>query len=256
MLLAAQPVLAATATAPGELSLAISGADTGIVGTLTPVSVTVTNTTTATTTLAGSQIVMLVSGASAQIQGGVQNSTGGACARNGPAEQFCSVPGIAPGASATVTFSVEGLAAGTLTAAAAQAFAGTSAFATISMAIAPAPTDVQVTGFASTGSPKLGSDYTYTFQVKDNGPWVAPGVTFSDAVPSLVTVVEANSTAGTCSFTSGTLSCDLGDIAVGAQQVVTVTVQAPSTAQTYSDTARVTMADTGSRPGTDVKAVT
>jgi hypothetical protein len=44
-------------------------------------------------------------------------------------------------------------------------------------------------------------------------------------------------------LTSGTVSCDLGDIAVGAQQIVTLTVQAPATAQTYTDTATVTMAD-------------
>jgi hypothetical protein len=221
-LFVAPPALAGTASVPGDLSVTLSGPDTGVVGTPVPVSVTVTNTTTTTTTLAGSQIVMLVFGASAQIRGGVQNPTGGACARNGPAEQFCAVPGIAPGASATLNFSVDALVPGTLSASAAQAFTGSPGIATINMSIAPAPTDVQVSGFASTGSPARGANYAYTFQVMNNGA----------------------------------LNCDLGDIAVGGQTTVTVTVQAPPTPQTYTDTATVAMADTDRQPSNNSVAVT
>ena len=62
--------------------------------------------------------------------------------------------------------------------------------ASVNVAIAPAPTDIQVTGAASTGSPTVGSTYSYTFQVKDNGPWPAPGVSFSDTLPSVVPIAR------------------------------------------------------------------
>jgi uncharacterized repeat protein (TIGR01451 family) len=256
MLLAAQPVLAATASAPGDLAISISGPDTGVVGTPAPVTVTVTNTTSTSTTLAASEIVILVGGSTAQIQGGVRNSTGGPCARNGQAEQFCSVPGIAPGASATLVFSVEALAPGSLTAAAAQAFSQSSVFASISMTIAPAPTDVQVSGSASTGSPARGASYAYTFQVKDNGPWLAPGVTFSDVLPGGVTLISVSSTVGSCGAAAGTVTCDLGDLGVGAQAVVTETVQAPLTPATIVNTASVAMADADRQPANNSVGVT
>jgi len=37
--------------------------------------------------------------------------------------------------------------------------------------VAPAATDVQITSAASTGSPSVGSTFTYTDQIKNAGPW-------------------------------------------------------------------------------------
>ena len=89
--------------------------------------------------------------------------------------------------------------------------------AVLSVPVNPAPTDVQVTGSASTGSPPVGSDFSYTFQVKDNGPWPAPGVTFADTVPSTLGLIGVTSSLGTCSTVGSTVSCDFGDMAVGSQ---------------------------------------
>ena len=40
----------------------------------------------------------------------------------------------------------------------------------------PGPTDIQVTGSSSNGSPQVGSSFSYTFQVKNNGPLPAADV--------------------------------------------------------------------------------
>ena len=83
----------------------------------------------------------------------------------------------------------------------------------VSVEAAPAPTDVQVTGFANTGSPTRGATFSYTFQVKDNGPWSVGDVTFSDPLPAQVSLVSATADNGsTCSGTAGTVSCDLSGL--------------------------------------------
>jgi uncharacterized repeat protein (TIGR01451 family) len=135
-----------------------------------------------------------------------------------------------------------------LSATASAAFAVFIAQATVNVAIAPAPTDVQVTGAASTGSPSIGSTYSYTFQVKNNGPWPAPAVTFTDTLPSAVRLAAVESTAGTCTASGATIDCSLGDLGVGSQANVTLTVQAPATPQSITDSASVAMADTDRQP--------
>lgn len=52
------------------------------------------------------------------------------------------------------------------------------------MNVQPGPTDVQVTGSSNNGSPPVGSTFNYTFQVKNNGPIPAGGVTSDDALPA------------------------------------------------------------------------
>ena len=128
--------------------------------------------------------------------------------------------------------------------------------ASVNVAIAPAPTDIQVTGAASTGSPTVGSTYSCTFQVKDNGPWPAPGVSFSDTLPSVVSLVGVNPTAGTCNVSGATVSCSIGDLPVGGQANVTISVQAPATPQTFTDSASVAMADIDSQPANNTVGVT
>jgi uncharacterized repeat protein (TIGR01451 family) len=188
---------------------------------------------------------------SSQSSGGIANSAGGACSRR--TSQFassiiCNLAGIPATGSATVTFSAVPVATGTLSATATAAFAVTLSQASTNVSIAAAPTDVQVTGSASTGSPSVGSTYFYTFQVKDNGPWGAPGVTFADTLPSVVGFIGASTTAGTCNASGGTVSCSFGDLQVGEQATVTITVQAPATPQTFTDTASVSMTDTDRQP--------
>ncbi len=94
------------------------------------------------------------------------------------------------------------------------------------------------------GSPKpatAGKDLTYTLKVSNDGPDTATEVTASDPVPAGTAYVSATTSAGTCSHASGTVSCSLGDLAVGATVtiVITVTVGAGVTAGEVTNTATV-----------------
>jgi uncharacterized repeat protein (TIGR01451 family) len=123
--------------------------------------------------------------------------------------------------------------------------------------VAPAPTDVQVTGFASTGSPARGASFSYTFQVKDNGPWSVGDVTFSDPLPAQVSFVSVSTDNGSaCAQTAGTVSCDLGSFNVGQQVQVFITVIAPTTPGTFANTAAVTPNVTDTQPNNNSVGVT
>ena len=115
-----------------------------------------------------------------------------------------------------------------------------------------------MTGSASTGSPARGAQYSYTFQVKNNGPWPAPSVTFEDALPAAVTFSSISTTAGNgaCAQAGGAISCAIGDLAVGAQANVVITVQAPTTPQTITDAATVGLAAPDRQPTNDTASVT
>ena len=106
---------------------------------------------------------------------------------------------------------------------------------------APGAVDLQISGSSNQGQPSLGSSYTYTYEVKNAGPWATSGgVSFSDPLPPSLTFVSATTTAGAC--TSGqTVSCALGDLAVGAHAIVAITVVAPSTAQSIVNTASASL---------------
>jgi uncharacterized repeat protein (TIGR01451 family) len=132
----------------------------------------------------------------------------------------------------------------------------TSSASDLTSQVAPVPTDLQITGFASTGSPTVGS--TFTFQVKDNGLQPAPGVSFADVFPVGETFVSAstNLAGQTCGLAVGQVSCSLGDLAVGAQANVTLTVSAPSAPTTITVTATVSMTVTDLKPSNNSVAVT
>jgi len=175
----------------------------------------------------------------------------------------CSLGPLDGGASGSATFSLTPEVSGTTDF---TAFTGgtinfvstTSNTIDLTSQIAPAPTDIQLTGSASTGSPPVGSTFSYTFQVKDNGPWPAPGVSFADTLPAAETFVSATTSVPgqSCGFSAGQVSCSLGDLAVGAQANVTLTVIAPPTPTTITDTATVSMTVTDLKPSNNSVAVT
>jgi uncharacterized repeat protein (TIGR01451 family) len=115
---------------------------------------------------------------------------------------------------------------------------------------------LQVSGSASTGSPALGLTFSYVYQVKDNGPWPAPGVTFSDALPAQVGLVGVTTSTGSCTQTAGTVSCAFGDLAVGGQATVTISVQAPSVADSITNTVSVASGATDRQPSNNTVSVT
>jgi uncharacterized repeat protein (TIGR01451 family) len=125
--------------------------------------------------------------------------------------------------------------------------------------VAPLPTDVQITGAASTGSPSVGSTFTYTYQVHNAGPrGTFGGITFVDTLPASLTYVSSSVTqAGIdpitdqqvqvsnpngCSAVGQTVVCPLQDMTIGGltnQATITLTVTASGVAQPIANTASV-----------------
>jgi len=125
--------------------------------------------------------------------------------------------------------------------------------------IAPAATDIQITGSASNGSPTVGSTFTYTYQIKNAGPWgTYGGLTFTDTLPPSLTFVGSAVTQATldrttgqlvqftvqnaCSAVGQTVVCPLRDLTNAGlpnQATITLTVAAVGPAQLIANTATV-----------------
>lgn len=260
--------LAACGGAPGEANLAstqradVTASAGPIILTMAPAAPLVQGTTVAYTisvTNAGPDPIAPLN-VGANFQGASVNGLPGGCVRlgGGLPQIFCSVASLAPGATASFTAQIRPQDAGTVTF---SASAGGNGLLVVSATdvedVAPAPTDVQVTGFASTGSPPLGSAFSYTFQVKNNGPFATfGGVSFTDALPASLSFVSVTSTAGSCTG-GAVISCALGDLAVGAQAIVQIAVIAPASPQAVSNTASISLgAQTDRNPANDAVTVT
>lgn len=120
--------------------------------------------------------------------------------------------------------------------------------------VAPAATDIQITGAASNGAPPAGSSFTYTFQIKNAGPWgTYGGIIFVDTLPASLTYVSSfltvvSSSTGQpvevpfCSKLGQTVMCPLFDMQNGGttgQASITLTVAASGVAQQIVNTASV-----------------
>lgn len=108
---------------------------------------------------------------------------------------------------------------------------------------APAATDEQLTGSASTGSPGVGANYTYNYQIKNAGPWgTYGGVTFTDTLPTSLTYVGYTASQGTtCSAVGQAVTCQVPDRTNqnGQSSTIALTVTAPSTAQQIANVASI-----------------
>ncbi len=90
----------------------------------------------------------------------------------------------------------------------------------------PPPTDVDLK-LTMTDAPdpvRPGANLVYTVTVTNQGPAAASGVTLSDKLPANVSFVSAVPAQGTCSGTS-TVTCSIGNLAVGAVSSVAITVK-------------------------------
>jgi uncharacterized repeat protein (TIGR01451 family) len=88
-----------------------------------------------------------------------------------------------------------------------------------------------------------GSNLTYTITITNNGPSTATGVTLTDTLPSSVAFVSAVPSQGSCSHTSGIVTCDLGTIKRYRKVTVSIVV-IPTTAGTMANTASVSSNET------------
>lgn len=194
------------------------------------------------------------------------------CARlggNQGTSLFCSMPNLAPGASETATFSLVAAAAGDYQipfGAAAEisdpgtpgAFESIGDSVTLPVTVQPAPTDIQVTGSSNNGSPAVGSTFSYTFQVKDNGPQAATGVTFDDTLPAAILLGSTlTASVGTCTANpaANSVHCDIGTLNTGQQSNITFSAT-PTATGSFTNTATIAMTGTDTNPANNSVTVT
>jgi|GEM_PF-2804644 len=107
----------------------------------------------------------------------------------------------------------------------------------------PQSADLAVTKTDSPDPVTAGNNITYTVTVTNNGPGDATNVTLIDQLDVDTTFVSVDQSQGTCSHTSGVVSCQLDTIANAANAVVTIIVQTDGQIEmqtTVSNTADVT----------------
>lgn len=127
--------------------------------------------------------------------------------------------------------------------------------------IAPAAVDEQLTGSASTGSPAVGTNFSYNFQIKNAGPWgTFGGVTFTDVLPPGVTYVGYTATLGiACGAVGQTVTCQIPDHLNqnGQSTTISLTVTAPTVAQQFVNSASIafTAPQTDSNTANDTLAI-
>jgi uncharacterized repeat protein (TIGR01451 family) len=191
----------------------------------------------------------------------VKNRFGG---NTGPAA--CSFGTLAPGASASATVSIVAATPGTFTIGSGvtgliplpgSGFQVVATSTELTVPVSPGPADIQVTGSSNNGSPPVGSPFTYTFQVKDNGSQGAAGVTFDDALPATISLSSFTTSLGTCTAgaTPNSVHCDLGELGVGQQATIAITAVATATGP-ITDTASIGMTGLDTQPGNNSVGVT
>jgi len=237
-------------SAPGPLALTMEAATPLVQGTFTAYRVTVTNTT--------ADPIAFNLGADFPDTTVTALPAGCASLGGGAGLFVCSGLSLEPGATLAIQARIRPDVAGSVSyGASVVGSTFPSNAATDVEDVAPAPTDVQVTGSSNNGSPPLGSAFTYTFQVRNAGPFATfGGVSFTDVLPASLTFLDVASDVGTCSG-GATVSCAIGDLSVGRQATIKILVQAPPAAQTIANTASVAIGQqTDRNPANDSFTVT
>ena len=99
------------------------------------------------------------------------------------------------------------------------------------------PTDLVITKADSVDPSPVNRDLTYTVLVENRGGNPATGVTMVDDLPGGLSARSVNPSQGSCSGTT-TVTCNLGDLAVGANASVRITIR-PTQTGTITNRARV-----------------
>jgi uncharacterized repeat protein (TIGR01451 family) len=104
------------------------------------------------------------------------------------------------------------------------------------------------------GSPNPGivnQPLTYTMQIRNNGPISATNVVLTNTLPGGVAFNSALTTQGSCSETGGIVSCNLGEMANGAEITTTITIT-PLVTGWMSNQGEVSSDDPDSNSGNNV----
>jgi hypothetical protein len=75
----------------------------------------------------------------------------------------------------------------------------------------------------------VGNHLLYTITIANGGPYVAPGVTFTDTLPGTVNLIAATTTQGTLNTNANPVTGNLGQLGVGANLTITLTVSPQAT---------------------------
>ena len=86
----------------------------------------------------------------------------------------------------------------------------------------------------------VSSPLTYTVTVQNLGVANATGATITNTLPGTVTFVSASVSQGSCSQSAGVVTCNLGTLNAGVTATATISVTAPGTSNSLSDTASTT----------------
>jgi len=164
---------------------------------------------------------------------------------------------LANGASATLTVTATVLATGnyantaTATSSTGDPTPGNNTSTSTPTPVASA--DLAVVKTASTATPTVGTDITFTIVVNNNGPSDAAAVVVNDPLPTGYTFVSANASTGT--YNNGTGAWTVGTLANGASATLTVTATVLATGN-YANTATATSSTGDPTPGNNTSTST
>ncbi|BAV96894.1 CARDB domain-containing protein [Lysobacter enzymogenes] len=116
-----------------------------------------------------------------------------------------------------------------------------------------ASADLAVVKTASSATPVVGTNITFTIVVSNNGPSDAAAVAVNDALPSGYTFVSANASTGT--YNNGTGVWTVGTLANGGSATLTVTATVLATGN-YANTATATSTTGDPTPGNNTSTST
>lgn len=129
--------------------------------------------------------------------------------------------------------------------------AGTPVGVTVGSAVVIGTADLEIDKTSSASSVAVGETFTYTLTVTNNGPDAATGVTVVDDLPDEVQYVSNSCGAGE---SGGTVTWDVGALAVDASATCTITVELVGTGD-VQNTATVSADQTDPTPGNDAATV-
>ncbi len=99
--------------------------------------------------------------------------------------------------------------------------------------------DLSILKAASASSVKIGAYLTYTLTASNSGPSDATGVIITDTLPPGLTYDSAQSSLGTVSQAGGTITVNVGNLAAGATDTVTILVTVASGKGSITNTADI-----------------
>ncbi|GKX68612.1 M6 family metalloprotease domain-containing protein [Inconstantimicrobium mannanitabidum] len=122
--------------------------------------------------------------------------------------------------------------------------------------------DLSITKVDSPDPVLVGENLKYELTVKNNGPDAAKNVVVTDTLSTDVEFVSVNSTKGTCSYSSGKVTCNIGDMNKLDTALITISVKPlkegkiTNTATVTSDTFDPNLSNNTATTVTTVKKVT